>query len=80
MPGLKTWEISLWGMAGYYCAVSRARARYLGALAIDEAGWCSVREALVKMKCRRAAWKDLDAECRGREGCIGASDGESQEG
>jgi hypothetical protein len=69
---LKAYKITYNEIVVYYCAESRGRARYIAAMAIHEAGYCTVSEALKKMKCLRkpAMYKDFDAEKRGIEGCV----------
>jgi hypothetical protein len=70
---LKAYQITYNEIVVYYCAESRGRARYIAAMAIHEAGYCTVSEALKKIKCRRkqASHFDIDAEKKGREGYIG---------
>jgi len=67
---LLAFEISFAGIAAHICHTSRAKARYLAALEICDAGFASVSTALVKMRCTRAAWRDLDANCMGIPGWL----------
>jgi hypothetical protein len=71
MPDLRAYHIEAYGIGAYFAAPTRARARYLAALQIEDAGWSkTVGQALVDMRCHRAPERDLAAFSRGYEGAL----------
>lgn len=69
-PSLYCWEIEYAGITAYVAHYSRGGARMFAAHSIDEAGYADVSKALIGLKCRRAAWCDLDATLLGRPGFV----------
>ena len=66
MENFKAYEIDFGGIIAYYSAKTRGRARYLAAKDIRNADLTKTRgDALMKIKCRRAEWKDHLVEKEG---------------
>lgn len=65
---LYAWEITHSGITAKVFARNRARARYLAAQALEEAGFApSAGQAIIQLRCRRAPEYDVDALACGKE-------------
>ena len=71
MSKLKAWAVNYGGITQVTAAETKSRARYLSAMAVQDAGWVdTTREALLKLRSWRVPEYDAAAQALGHEGPV----------